>query len=215
MFIGHFAAALSTKKIAPRVSLGTLFMASQFIDLLWPLFLLVGVERAEINPAHHVTPIDFTHYPYSHSLLFVCIWALAFGGVHYFFKRDKKNALVLCALVLSHWFLDIIVHRPDLPIMMNGPFLGLGLWNSFWVAFVLETFLFLAAVIFYFRTTQALNKKGKWGSVFLISLLAVIHIANMFGPPPPSITAVAYAGNLTWIFVGLGYWVDKNRTSTR
>lgn len=213
MFIGHFAVALGAKKTTPKVSLGTMFMASQFIDLLWPLFLLLGLERAEVNTAHPATPIDFTYYPYSHSLLFVCIWAMAFAGIHFLFKRDKRNALVLGSLVLSHWFLDLIVHRPDLPLMMNGPYLGMGLWNTYWMGFILETILFLTAVVLYFRTTKVLNKRGKWGSVFLMASLAFIHLGNMFGPPPPSITIVAYAGNLTWIFVVLGYWVDRNRKS--
>lgn len=211
MFIGHFAAGFATKKIAPQVSLGTMFMATQFIDLIWPLFMLAGWERAEINPAHQVTPIDFTHYPYSHSLLFVLIWALLFGGIHFAIKRNLKNALVLGGLVLSHWFLDLIVHRPDLPLWMGSPLVGFGLWGSLWGTLILEMFLFLVGVIIYYRTTSARNKKGQWLAALLVALLFIIHMGNMFGPPPPSIMTVAMAGNLTWLFVGLAYWADRNR----
>lgn len=211
MFIGHFAAGLAAKKLAPKTSLGTLFMASQFIDLLWPLLLIAGLERAEINPAHKVTPIDFTHYPFSHSLLFVFLWAVLFGGLHYFFRREKRSALVLGGLVLSHWFLDLIVHRPDLGLLPQGPFVGLGLWESLVATMFVESLLFFAGVFLYYKVTSPINKKGSYATAFLIFLLISIHVGNMFGPPPPSIMMVAYAGNLTWLFVWLAYFADKNR----
>lgn len=212
MFIGHFAAGFAAKKISPKISLGTTFIACQLLDLIWPVLLLTGVEQAEVNPEHRATPIDFTHYPYSHSLLFVLMWSLLLGGMTYTFKRDRKSSLVVGLLVLSHWFLDFIVHRPDLPLVPNvGLYFGLGMWNAFWPAFILESVLFIGGLYFYFSATNAKNAKGKWIAIFLAAFLGIIHVMNMFGPPPPSIMAVAWAGNLMWIFVALAYWADGNR----
>ena len=133
MFIGHYAVALGAKKISPTVSLGTLFPASQFIDLLWPIFLLLGLEHVRIDPGNTVfTPLDFYDYPISHSLLAVLGWSLGFGLLYYAVQRSGRNALILGALVLSHWVLDFISHRPDLPLIPGMETrVGLGLWNSF------------------------------------------------------------------------------------
>ena len=118
MFIGHYAVALGAKKAAPRVSLGTLLLASQFIDLLWPIFLLLGLEHVRIAPGNTVfTPLDFYDYPISHSLLAVLGWSVGFGLVYYAVRRSGRNALILGAIVLSHWVLDFISHRPDLPLI--------------------------------------------------------------------------------------------------
>ena len=118
MFIGHFAVALGAKKAAPKVSLGTLIMAAQFVDLLWPIFLLLGIEHVRINPGDTAyTPLDFYDYPVSHSLLTGIGWAIVFGAVYYAIRRSARNAWILAACVLSHWLLDLIVHRPDLPLV--------------------------------------------------------------------------------------------------
>src|SRR6186997_681775 len=117
MFIGHFGVAFAAKRPAPRVSLGTLFLAAQFIDLLWPVLLLLGVERVRIAPGiTRVTPLDFEHYPISHSLLAVLGWAVLVGGAHFLLRRERRAALIVAALVLSHWVLDLLMHRPDLPL---------------------------------------------------------------------------------------------------
>src|SRR5262245_28724527 len=115
MFIGHFAAGMAAKSLAPRVSLGTLFVACQFLDILWPMFLRLGLERAVVDPGNTVvTPLNFTHYPYSHSLLFVLFWSFAFGIGHFLLKKERRAALVLGALVVSHWVLDVVAHRADM-----------------------------------------------------------------------------------------------------
>src|SRR5512145_681024 len=117
MFLGHFALGFGAKVVARRVSLGALFLAAQFIDLLWPIFLLLGIERVRIEPgATVVTPLVFEHYPYSHSLLAVLGWAVLLGVLYLVLKRDRLGAVVMGALVLSHWLLDLMVHRPDLPL---------------------------------------------------------------------------------------------------
>ena len=129
MFIGHFGVALAAKKVAPRTSLGTLILAAQFADLLWPILLLAGVEHVEIVPGiAKASPFDFTDYPFSHSLLMLFFWSLLVGGIYYGLRRYQLGAFVIAAGVISHWILDFIVHRPDLPLRPGGEArLGLGL----------------------------------------------------------------------------------------
>lgn len=129
MFIGHFGAGLAAKKIDHRPSLGTLFIAAQWIDLIWPIFLLLGLEKVQIEPGNTAfTPLNFIYYPFTHSLLGVIIWSFLIGGLYYFFKKNLKGSLLLGGLVLSHWVLDLITHRPDLPILPGFTLkVGLGL----------------------------------------------------------------------------------------
>ncbi len=214
MFIGHFGVGLCAKKVAPRISLGTLFLASQFLDLMWPTLLLFGVEKVKIEPGiTKMTPLDFTSYPISHSLLMVCLCGMIFGSVMYLlFKKTAKESLLLGFCVVSHWILDFFVHRPDLPIYPgDSPRLGLGLWNSFGGTIVLESSIFIIGIVLYLRTTRAKNKTGTIGFWMLVGFLVVVYLGNIMGPPPPSEKAIAWVGQLQWIFVVLAYWLDRNR----
>lgn len=216
MFIGHFAIGFAAKTAAPRVSLGTLFLAAQFIDLLWPTFLLMGLERVRIEPgATTVTPLVFEHYPWSHSLLAVLGWAALLAGLHFLLRRDRRSALILAGLVLSHWLLDLLVHRPDLPLWpWGGSVLGLRLWSSLLLTLALEVPLFMLGVWLYSRSTRALDGAGRWGLVGLVGLvffLFVVYAGNVLGSPPPSVEAIAWIGQLQWLLVLWGYWVDWHR----
>lgn len=213
MFIGHFAAGFAAKRLAPRVSLGTLFLAAQFIDLLWPTLLLTGTERVRIAPGvTPAVPLVFEHYPVSHSLLMVLVWGLVLGGAHFAWRRDRRSAVVLGLAVLSHWVLDLIVHVPDLPLAPgDGPKFGLGLWHSVPATLAVEFSLFAAGLWLYTRATKAADATGRWALVGLVSFLALIHVANLFGEPPPSITALAWVGQAQWLIVLWGYWVDRHR----
>ena len=132
MFLGHFAVSFGAKKPAPAVSLGTMFLAAQFVDLLWPLFLLLGLEHASIEPGNTaVTPLDFYDYPFTHSLAGTLLWSCVLGLAYFAVKRNVRNAVAVGLAVSSHWFLDFLTHRPDLPLWFSGgPHVGLGLWNS-------------------------------------------------------------------------------------
>jgi membrane-bound metal-dependent hydrolase YbcI (DUF457 family) len=213
MFIGHFALGLAAKKIDSRPSLGTNLLAAQFIDLLWPFFLLFGVETVKVEPGNTAfTPLNFTHYPYSHSLLAVFIWAALFAFVYYIFSRNKKSALLLSGLVISHWLLDFLTHRPDLPLSFDeSKLLGLGLWNNITITIVVECSLFLFGIFLYLDTTRAINKKGNVLLWSFLVLLIIIYILNIAGPPPPDEKTIGYAGLLLWLFIGWGFWIDKNR----
>lgn len=213
MFIGHYAAALAAKKAAPKTSLGTLFLASQFIDLLWPLFLLFGIENVRIQPGNTaVTPLDFYNYPYSHSLLFVLIWAILFGIVYFFIKKYRTGAIVVSLCVLSHWLLDLIVHRPDLPLAPGTANVGLGLWNSVPLTLIAELGLFAVGLYLYIRTTSSKDRIGSYGFYSLMIFILVIYLMNLFGPPPPDVKMIAIAGNAGWLLVLWAYWADKHRT---
>ncbi len=215
MFIGHYAVALAAKKVAPHTSLGTLFIAAQFIDLLWPLLVLVGIEHVRIEPgATAVTPLDFYDYPFSHSFLGVVFWAVLFGLVYFGFRRNGRASIVLALCVASHWFLDLLTHRPDLPLAPGGETRwGLGLWNSLAGTLIVETALFAAGVFMYLRTTRPKDRVGTIGFWALAGILLAIYLANLFGPPPPDVSTIAYAGNLSWLFVLWAYWVDRHRVT--
>jgi len=214
MFVGHFAAGLGLKRAAPAVSLGTLFLSVQFLDLLWPTLLLAGVEQVEIRPGAAGPPLAFTHYPISHSLALVLLWSVLFGLAHYGLRRSLRSALVLALAVSSHWILDLIVHYPDLPLAPGTTArFGFSLWASTPISLTLELILFGAGAILYLRATRASDRIGTIGFWLLAALLLGIHLGNIFGPPPPSVTAIAWVGQAQWLLVLAGYWVDRHRTA--
>jgi membrane-bound metal-dependent hydrolase YbcI (DUF457 family) len=212
MFAGHFAVAYASKRLAPRSSLGTLFFAAQFVDLLWPLLVLAGVERLSLAPQGAIFPLIFDYYPWSHSLLLTLFWSFVVGGVYWRLKRDREVALVIGALVLSHWFLDLVVHLPDLQLWPGSTeVLGLGLCSNPLIALALELALFAIGVTLYLSATRPERRAGSWGTWFLIAFLALIQIGNTFGPPPPSALAAAWTAMALWLLVLLGWWTDGAR----
>lgn len=216
MFIGHYAIGLGAKRFAPAVSLGTFFLAVQFADLLWPTLVLLGVEHFEIAPGiTAVTPLDFTHYPYSHSMVMLLVWSMLFAGVYYVAKGRRIVAAGILALgVFSHWLLDVATHRPDMPITVGGAQrIGLGLWDSLPATLIVELGLFFAGVALYVKATRATDRVGTLGFWGLIGFLLLVHLGNLFGPPPPSVAAVAWSAQGLWLVVLWGYWVDRHRTA--
>ncbi|MBI4665799.1 MAG: hypothetical protein HY751_05235 [Nitrospinae bacterium] len=211
MFIGHYGAAMAAKKLAPKASLGALIMAAQFIDLIWPPLLLLGIEKARITPGiTEFTPLDFYFYPYSHSLLMTFIWACAFGGIYFAIRKNTVETLVLCALVMSHWALDFLVHRPDLPLAPGVDiFYGLGLWNSVAGTLAVELSMFLAGAYLYYSSVKPLGKSRAIGFFTVIVLFLAIYVGNL-ASIPPSMEMVGASGLLLWLFVAWGFWVDKN-----
>lgn len=218
MFISHFALGFAAKKAVPAVSLGALFLAGQLADLLWPTLVLLGVEHVAVEPgATRVTPLNFISYPYSHSLLTLCVWGLLLGGIYAVATRSRAAAAItLALLVVSHWVLDVISHRPDLPLMPGGDArFGLSLWSSVPGTLIVEFALFLIGVALYVQSTRARDRIGSVGLWALVGFLAVTMIANVFGPPPPSASAVAWAAQALWLLVIWAYWVDHHRYPRR
>lgn len=214
MFIGHFAVGLVAKSVKPSVSLGTYFMAAQFVDLLWPTLLILGIEEVAIEPGiTEMTPLNFLHYPVTHSLVMALVWGLIGFLLYYVFKKDVKGGLIIAACVASHWVLDFLTHRPDLPITLTETTkVGLGLWNYKWLTVVIETLMFVGGVYLYTKATQAKDKKGTYAFWGLIGFLLIIHVGNVFGPPPPNVEAIVWAGHLQWLFVLWAYWADDHRS---
>lgn len=213
MFIGHFAVALAAKKAAPKASLGTLIAAAQLVDLAWPLFLLAGLENVRIDPGNTaVTPLDFYDYPFTHSLAGALVWSALFGGLYFLRRKLPREAAVLGLVVFSHWLLDLLTHRPDLPLLTNDSVkMGLGLWNSLPGTIAVEFGLFAAGIYLYIKTTAPKNRTGVWSLIGLLVFLTVMHLGNLFGPPPPAVEMIAVAGNAMWLFVLWGWWIDRNR----
>jgi membrane-bound metal-dependent hydrolase YbcI (DUF457 family) len=215
MLIGHVAVALGAKKAAPKTSLGTLLLAAQLPDLLWPLFLMLGWERVRIVPGiTAVSPLDFVSYPFTHSLLADFGWGLLLAGLYLVIKKNRRGAFVIWACVLSHWLLDFISHRPDLPLYPGSRLVGLGIWNSVSVTLLVEGGLFVAGAMIYSRVTRPRDKAGEYSYKTFIALLVLIYLASLVGPPPPSVNAVEWAGVLSWLFLAWAYWIDDHRTLT-
>lgn len=216
MFIGHFAVALAAKKAAPKTNLATLFTAAQLVDLLWPIFLLLGWEHVSLDIGNTVvTPLDFYDYPLTHSLVGALFWSVLFGGLYYFRRKLKKESFILAGVVFSHWLLDLLTHRPDLPLLNDASIkFGLGLWNSLYGTIIVEFGLFIGGAYLYYSATKPKNRIGTYALLSLLVLLAVFHLANLFGPPPPNVDMIAVAGNAMWLFVLWAWWIDKNRETT-
>ncbi len=190
-----------------------MFFAAQFIDLLWPFLLLFGLERVSVDPGNTViTPLHFEHYPWSHSGLMVLLWGLLFGLVYFAYRRDLRASLLLGALVVSHWLLDLLVHAPDLPLLPGSDLLvGLGGWNIPLLTYVLEFGILGGGVWYYNRATRAKGKAGVFALWSLVAFLVLVYIGNILGPPPPDASAIGWMGLSQWLLIAWGYWVGHAR----
>lgn len=216
MFIGHFAVGFAAKKFAPRSSVAVLLAAPLFADVLWPFFLLLGWEQVRIDPGNtRFTPLDFISYPWSHSLLMLCVWATAFGAVYYAFTRYWPGAIAIWIGVVSHWVLDWVTHGPDMPLVPGGARYGLGLWNSVTGTKVVEIVMFAVGVWMYVRVTRAKDRIGRWAFIAYVVLLIAIYIADAFSPPPDNVAEIAWAGvAAAVILIPWAWWFDRNRAAT-
>jgi hypothetical protein len=190
-----------------------LFLAAQLVGLIWPLFLLLGLEHVRIDPGNTlVTPLDFYDYPITHSLLGAVGWSLALALMYWGVRRYPRGAWVVGACAFSHWLLDALSHRPDLPLAPGSETLvGLGLWNSFAGTVVVELGLFLAGLAIYSRATRAKDKIGSYGLWALAAFLLLMYVINLTGPPPPDETMIPMVTLGLWLFVPWAYWIDRHR----
>jgi hypothetical protein len=213
MFIGHFAVAFGVKKPAPEIKLGTLFFAAQFLDFLWPLLLITGIEHVRIVPEKlPFLRLDLYDYPISHSLFTSLIWSVLIGIVYYLLRKNKRNAFIVGCTVFSHWILDFISHAPDLPLAPgSSTFVGLGLWNSTLATIMVESALFFLGIFLYLRTTKAKNKTGVFALWALIIFLAISYSASIMSPPPADAGPIGFMALSMWLFIPWGYWIDRNR----
>ena len=215
MFIGHYALALAAKRAAPRASLGMLFAATSLADLLWPVFLLLGWEQAHIVPGPNpFLTLWLDSIPISHSLIALVGWGALFGFAYRMRAGDGRAGLLLALLVVSHWVLDFVTHRPDMPLYPGGAGLGLGLWRSVAGTILVEGVMFVAGMWLYATATRARDRVGSYGFWALIAVLVLSYVGSLFSPPPPTRVALAIGGMIFgWLFVGWAAWGDRHRDS--
>jgi hypothetical protein len=217
MFLGHYGAALALKRLEPKLSLGTLFLAVQLADVVWGAFLLLGWEQVRIDPGYTaVTPLQFTYYPISHSLLGMAGWAAAMAAIYYSWptrdtSRHWQAAVLVGFAVLSHFVLDLLVHVRDLPLSGDSSVrLGLGLWNYPAATLLLELATLAAGVGVYvaLRSTRHPVRTGRLTA--LVGVLVGVYLLSFFGPPPPNVTAIAVADIVgLLLLVALAAWTDR------
>jgi hypothetical protein len=212
MFVGHLALALGTKHVEPRVPLGVAVAASYGLDLLWPVLLLIGAESVRVQVGDTAfTNLSFTSYPWSHSLLVVAGWSALTMILAQRAYGSARIGRYLGALVFSHWVLDVITHRPDLPLWPGGPVVGLALWNSIAATIVVEGSLLALGLWLYLRASAARDQIGRLALAALVAVTSLIWLSQPWSPPPPSAAAVAWGGLILWLLPIWAGWVDAHR----
>jgi len=217
MFVGHFALGFAAKHTAPRVGLAVLFLAAQLADTIWPILIAAGIEHVRIEQnSNPFLLLNFISYPYSHSLLLLAIWGIALAAIYRATagRQPPSASFILFALVVSHWVLDWITHRPDMPLYPGGPTFGLGLWNSVVATVCIELVMFAVGVWMYARATRARDAVGRWAFVGLVALLLLAYLSTLGGSAPPSVAALATVALIgaTITFV-MAWWVDRHRAA--
>jgi hypothetical protein len=194
--------------------LGTLLLAVQWADLLWPVLLLLGIGHVRVVPGlMKASALELYDYPWSHSLVALMAWGTLFGAVHWRARRDARAAFVIGACVVSHWFLDVAMHRPDMPVLARGPYVGVGLWNSIPGTLAVEGLLYAIGITLYAAKTRAKDRTGMWSLWFLLGLLTALWLGALFGTPPPNDRVLAIGGLAGWLVVPWGYWIDRHRVA--
>jgi hypothetical protein len=177
------------------------------------VLLLIGVEHLRIAPGITVmVPLDLYDYPISYSLATSLAWSVIFAAVYYFIKHSIKDSLVIGSVVFSHWALDFITHKTDLPLFPGSDIkVGLGIWNNVAASVLIEGLLFVAGLFIYFHITKAKDKTGNIAFWSLMAFLLLSWIASMFSPPPPDAMTLAIGNQFQWIVIVVAYWIDRHR----
>lgn len=215
MFVGHYGPSFAIKSRQPRIGLWVLFIAVQLLDVGWSVLVFLGIEKVRIVPGITASnPFDLYYMPFTHSLVAALAWAVATGIMSRFLLgiRGWPTAVWIGAAVFSHWVLDFVVHRPDLPLYDNAAKVGLGLWNYPIIALSLEALLLFGGMIVYLRRTKALNAIGRFGPPIFGVVMLGIQSYIFFGPPPASPVAAAATAIVSYaVFAAVAHWLDRNR----
>lgn len=212
MFIGHNAIGFAAKKAAPRASLGALMGAAMLADLIWPILLLLGVEHVQIRKGDTpFTPLTFTDYPWTHSLAMSLALSLVVAVVYWIATRYGRGALLVGLCVFSHWVLDWITHRPDLPLYPGGPKAGLGLWNHPMATIGVESAMFAVAILLYRDATKPRDRIGSVAMWAFILFLGATYTAAAAGTPPPNVQVLAWVTLASWLLPLWAWWFDRHR----
>lgn len=216
MFVGHYAVSYAGKSLAKTVPLWHLFIAVQFLDILWGLFVLLGIEHVRIVPGiTAASPLDLYHIPYTHSLVGALLWSAACGAAYHAWRGRKagpRAGVIVGAAVFSHWVLDLLVHRPDLPLVGDRFKMGLGLWNFPTAALALESAVLLGGLFLYLRATRPAARSSTYAFVLFGIVPLLMQVGTMFGPPPGSPSVVATTGLVAYgAFAGVAAWLERKR----
>lgn len=215
MLAGHLAVALGAKKADAGLPLWALVGAAFWLDLLWPLLLVLGIEEVRVQPGDTAfTNLTFVSYPWTHSLVMAAAWSLGAFALATFAGWSRVRGAILGALVFSHWVLDFVTHRPDLPLWPGGPVVGLGLWNSVAGTLVVEGGLYAAALGLYLAGSRSRDGIGRYALWGLIALIGLIWATQPWSPPPPSSPAVAWGALILWLLLPWAAWIDRHRATT-
>lgn len=219
MFVGHYAAAFALKGKEKSASLGMLFIATQFVDIFFFPFVLVGIEKLEfVTGFTAVNDFNMYYYPFTHGLLGSLFWSLLVFALYYFFSQNKSTkvnlAVVMGLGVLSHWFTDLLVHTPDLPLITGDPKFGFGLWNNKAATFGLEAILLLASVYYYQGKTNPIKNVGKYAAwVFALFLVGINYLNLYVLPANHDIVGLTISALFFYfLFAGIAHWVDLKRS---
>ena len=215
MFVGHYGPSLAAKAARSSIPLWVLFIAVQLLDVFWSFFVLLGIEKVRIVPGITATnPLDLYYMPYTHSLVGAVLWSIAAGIAYYVFCKTPPPppAAFVGVAVFSHWILDSLVHRPDLPLYDNSFKVGLGLWNYPVFAFPLEIAVLFSGIYLYTKTTKTVARGGHFGIVIFGFVMLAVQAFVFFGPPPTSDKAAAVSALILYFaFAGIAYWLKGKR----
>ena len=212
MFVGHLAVAFGARAADARLPLSVAVAAAFALDMLWPILLLLGVESVRVHPGDTAfTNLAFDSYPWSHSLAMVLLWSAAAALVARRRLGAARAAAIVGALVLSHWVLDFVTHRRDLPLWPSGPLAGWGLWQSIPGTIAVEGTLLALGLGAYLRVTAARDSVGRWALAALVALTTAIWITQPWSTPPPSPTAIALGSLMLWLLPLWAGWIDRHR----
>lgn len=217
MFVGHYAASLALKKFEKRASLGVLFLAVQFVDILFFPFVLLGIERLNlVENFTQSTHFELEYLPYTHSLLAFVVWSgVAYALFRWVFVKNHSVAIVVALAVFSHWLLDLLVHTPDLPLGSDATTkLGFGLWNNAIATYSLEAGLLILGLWLYLRSTKAVTSVGKYGMGVFVGFLLLVNVPNIFGPPmvDSKLGLTIFALTSYFLFAAVAFWLDRKRS---
>jgi hypothetical protein len=216
MFVGHYAVALIAKRAEPRINLGTLVLAAMFADIAWCVFMILGLEQVQFKSGMGAGKyFSATNIALSHSLLMDVLWATFIASAYLLRRRYRRGALVIFLVVLSHWLLDFVSHRPDLPIAPGlHRYLGLGLWNSIPATLLVEGGFWLCAVVLYGRCTRSKSLTATFVFWVGIGFLTLMWISNIAGPPPPNPKTAPLASLIVFsLTLAWAYWVNRLRVA--
>ena len=213
MFIGHFALGFAAKRALPKRNLALLMVAPLLLDMIFPPLVLLGIERMHLEPGNTaIFPAVLDHIVWSHSVVMTVLWSALYAAFVFALTRDKRAALICAALVASHWVLDFVTHRPDMPLAPGVETkLGLGLWHSLPGTLVVELPIWAASLWLYYSSTVAKDRIGKVAPAVFIVLLTGSYFGSIFGPPPPSAEAFAAAGIGAMLLIPFIAWFDSHR----